>query len=281
MAATWMALGLAVVVAAADFATVAPLGAAGAYQLSLLSRIGTAGLTVLLLAVLLRWPAQRRVADALLLFGAALLALGIVYQVVFAVLDALINAGKPPFALPTGPFADPVLETGAGAIGVWFLALGVGRLNRSSSPTKSMVGQVVVLAAGLVAATLIVTSTTLPGWAPEYRVAVLATAFGALGWAALGRAILVGHVHPAGRWLVFLGALVTLLRVGLNAQVLLTTHGAPGPLGADDAGLLGTVLGLLASVSLCAGFALVAGGSLSLPVPFTSKSETEDRPIRL
>ncbi len=184
--ASWLALGLTAIVAVAEFALASPLGAWDGYQLSLVSGIGTAVLTVLLLTVLLRWPAQPRAADALLLLGASLLTLAVVYRLGVEVLANLVNAGNPPFALPSGPGVDPVLETGAGAVGAWLLALGVGRLGSSRSRARSMVPEVVVLAAGLFAALLIAASATLPGWAPEDRVAVLVSAVGALGWAALG-----------------------------------------------------------------------------------------------
>lgn len=265
--ASWLALGLTAIVAVAASALSSPLGASDGYRLSLVSGIGTAVLTASLWAVLLRWPAQRRAADAPLLLGASLLTLAVVYRLGVEVLDNLINAGNPPFAIASGPGVDPLLETAAGAVGAWLLALGVGRLGSSRSRAPSMVPQVVVLAAGLVAALLIAASATLPGWGPEDRVAVLVSAVGALGWAALGRAALVGAPLSTGRWLVLSGAILMLGRVGLNAVGLLATHRVSGPLGSYDTYVAVAILGFVAWVSLCVGFALVASRSSSLHRP--------------
>ncbi len=266
--AIWGSFVLAALIAVADSAVLAPWRVSGDYQPALVAAIGSAVLTALLLVVLLRWPAERRVADALLVLGASMLTLGVVYQLGVEVLFNLINANNPPFALPSGPSADPVLETGVGAVGAWLLASGLGRLG-DDAPSPSRMVQMVVLAAGLVAALLIAASATLPGWAPEYRVAVLVSALGALGWAALARATLVARALPAGRWLVFSGAFLTLLRVSLNALVQLTR--------AHDTGMLENILGLLAWALLCAGFALITSQTSSLRVLLRSEPNVEVR----
>jgi hypothetical protein len=269
--ASWFALVLTAAVAVADFAVLSPLRSSGGYQLSLLSGIGTAGLTVLLLAVLVRWPAEGLAADRFLLLGASLLGLAVVYRLSVEVLDNVINANNPPFALPSGPGVDPLLETGAGAAGAWLLALGLSRLGsqRTDAQSRSVLPQVAVLVVGIIVATLVAVSANVPGWAPETRVAVLVSAFGALGWAALARAAVNSPDPSAGRWLVVTGVILTLGGVGLNGLGLLATHRISGPYGSYDTYVAVSVLEFVAWIALCAGFAVLTSRT-SRQAPFAS-----------
>ena len=253
-------IGLSVAVIVVRFTRLWPTGAAGGYLVSLLSEAGSDGLTVLLLAVLLLRSARPRSAERLLLLGAAVLALAVVYRLGIAVLDELAAANQPMFALPAGPALDPVVMTGSGATGAWLLALGIARLPGTHWRWPSLRG-IPVLAVGVVVVALVTASAALVGWFPEARLAVLISALGALGWTALALAALDGAGPTGGQWLVGSGGMLTLASVGLNALDLLAQRWPgplrdwlPGLLQWHDAYIYVDALGFLAWVALCVGF---------------------------
>ncbi len=183
------------------------------------------------------------------------------YRLGIDVLRDLLNAHNPTFALPSAPTVDPVIETGSGALGAWLLAAGVARMarmRRAAGPLLS-VRHIAVLAPGLIVGALVTTSATLSVWYPEVRVAVLISAFGMLGWSGLALAVLDRGRPPAGRWLVFSGAILTLGAAGVNALDVLFAQRLSGLFGAHEAYLDVSVLGALAWLSLCIGFFALGG----------------------
>ncbi len=252
------ALLLAAVTAAVEVALQSPISASGGYQLALLSGIGVDVLTFLMLAAFARWPVENRRASQLLLLGATLFALAVMYRVGIGAFDYLINANNPPFALPSGPDVDLRVETAGQAAGAWLLALGLWRENGDWPSIKpaSVLMDFVAALSGITVAILVTRTADLP-WFPEAHAAVFIVAFAALGWAVIARFVIAVPNRHGAKTLIVLASVLMLIAAAVNALGLLATHRMSGPLGSYETYVQVSVIRLLGWLALIGGVLLL------------------------
>lgn len=137
-----------------------------------------------------------------------------------------------------------------------------------------------MIAAGVAAAVVVAGSATVIiggtvfqfGYAPEYEVALVLTAAGALGWAGLGSAALRPSIGD-GLWPIFLAVVFELAHVVPISVGFRITDGTSRPIGSYDAYMVAVaVLGLLSRAALCTGFALVLAMRTPRHVPTATRA---------
>jgi hypothetical protein len=245
-AGVWLAAGILAAIVGLEATVLWPPGAAQGHLLSVIAAIAADAFTASLLVLFLARPTRSRGADLPLVMGAWLLTAAVAYRVTIQVAASASSPGPAWKGLPTGPFVDPLLESGAMTLGMLLLAAGVARLGwvRSGWWRRWSVAQVVVVLAGglavmlVTAAAIIAPGVSLAASADESRAAELVGAVGDLGWTLLAFVALAWTVPARARWGLAAGAVLLLASHGLAAFDWLVAEWWWGPLRAWFPGLL-------------------------------------------
>ncbi|MDA8203177.1 MAG: hypothetical protein M0Z49_10510 [Chloroflexi bacterium] len=205
--AGWAAAALAAAIVLLDLMMLWPGASGTAYVLSLAAGVASDGLIVGLLALVLLRPVGLRSADRGLVLGAVVFALAVVYRVGINLLARLAAPSEPTLALPTGPYVDPLVESGLRAVGAWLLAAGIaqlvgarrGRLATWSGPQLAAAVSGICVAGLILAAAAFVAPVTQNRGEVPWALEVLA-------WTVLGVGALTRPLVSRTRWLVAAGA---------------------------------------------------------------------------